>query len=253
MPFEPENRPNKLVAYGFLTPADSVFIYVGRTKAFGQLNYGDADFKELKAIVTISSVNGGAVQLKLIRSTEPVYACSQKEFTIIKGGKYNLQVTAEGAEPVSAFTTVPINAAVWLSTGVTGSEELADQRFNGSWNNIVTNVPVSYGVNINYDNETGVYNTTEGISSLGNQYTFKSDIYFGDSESIRAVLITRDESYTDFAKANDLTYKIIENFSSSSFLDIVSGYKGTIPEAGNITNGLGVFGSYLTDVKTIYK
>lgn len=253
VPFEQENRPDKLVVYGFLTPADSLFIYVGRTKPFGQLNYTGSDFIELNATATISSIDGRSQQLKLIRSKEPVYACSQQEFPIVKGETYNLQVKAKDAVSVSASTTVPLNKAVWLIARITGSEQLADYRFNGSWNKVDNILPVNYGVNIIYDHPVVVNSTTEGITSLGNQYTVKRDIYFGNSKSIQAALITRDKNYNDFSKANDLTYNITENFSSSSFLDIISGYKGAIPEAGNIMNGAGVFGSYLTDVKRLYK
>jgi len=248
IPFKSGNTHSKLVIYSFLAPGDSVFIYVGKTQPFGQANYNNSDFKELDATVTLSATNGRSIQLKLIENKEPVYACSQKEFAIVKGETYNLLVAAENKPTVTATTTVPLNPAIWLNAHIT------DYRFIGSWKKVSSTIPTGYSVNLVDEQNHSTINTTEGISVIGDEYTVKREVYFEENTlKLKAVLITGDKNYSDFNQMNNLTYNITENFSTSSFLDIISGYKGVIPEAGNIVNGVGVFGSYLTDVKTVYK
>lgn len=248
IPLKSDSTQSKFVIYSFLAPGDSIFVYVGKTQPFGKANYNKSDFKEFAAKVNLSATNGHSIQLKLISIKEPVYACSQKEFPIVKGETYYLKVDADNKLPVNATTTVPLNQAIWLNA------HIVDYRFVGSWVKANNIIPIDYSVDIFGEQNYSTTNTTEGISVLGDKYSVNREVYFEDNTvKMKAILITGDKNYSDFSKMNNLTYNITENFSTSSFLDIISGYKGVIPEAGNIENGVGVFGSYLTDVKTLYK
>lgn len=102
---------------------------------------------------------------------------------------------------------------------------------------------------------TTIFNTSinEGINNLDNLYTVKRELYLPNPQSIEVNLLTKDKAFSEFSRKTDLILEVIENLRSAAFGDIISGFKWVLPNAGNINGGIGVFGSYLKNTKTVNK
>lgn len=243
----------KIVVIGFLTPAADVNIYVGRSQIFGKTSYQFSDFDEPDAVVTITDETGRMQLLKTSPATPSIYSCSQTDFPIVPGKTYSLIV--KGANrTVSATTLVPKEAAKWKSAALSGEDVNGYFMLSGSWDAQPDQPNVTYAINV----EKGLPRNfleriNEGINKLGSVYTVKRDVFRPTSNRLDVFLLTQDKSFGNFSRKTDLTLDIYDNLHNSAFRDVISSFKGVIPDAGNINGGIGVFGSYLKDVKKLYK
>ncbi len=246
------NGQSKIVVIGFLTPAPQIDIYVGRSQPFGKLDYQPIDFTEPNAVVKISNEYGSVKVLNSNSSNPSIYSCSQTDFPIIAGKKYTITVTGDTGT-INASTVVPPQVAYWKTAVLSGPQEDLYYTFSGSWEKIAEHNDVDYGVSIKTNGKALDLKTNEGINKVNNLYTVKRDVFLGNSQTIHVTLLTRDPVFSAFSRKTDLTVEVFENLKSSAFSDIISGFKGVIPDAGNISGGIGVFGSYLKDTKILNK
>lgn len=256
---EPMPENDKLVVFGLLTPANHVYVQVGKSQSFGSGRYEADKFYVNDAVVTITNDEEKEIRLQLVNDREGLYSASQAEFPIKPGGTYRLKVEAPLRETVTASTMVPPKKAVWKEAGLYGymNESYGGLIYQliGGWNTISNSVDIGYGVAVLYPSVEMkiLQHENEGILPQGNEYAIKREVYVANDNSIDAVLITRDRYYNDFSKTAELTVDVLNYYHNAVFADIISGFKGVIPQSGNIENGLGVFGSYLTDSRTLYK
>lgn len=256
---KPDSEKDKLVVIGLITPAENVYVQVGKSQTFGSGRYEVNKFQVEKAVVTISTDNGKEVHLQPVKDIEGLYIVSQKHFPIEAGKTYHLKVEAPTFETVTATTTVPLKKAVWNQAAISGywSESYGGTIYQlmGDWQAVDGSPDGGYGVSILYPSVPVKYlrYDNQGILPQGDKYTIKRDILGSEYNQVDAVLITRDKNYNEFSKVAELTWDVLAYYHNAAFADIMSGFKGVIPEAGNIQNGLGVFGSYLYDSRTIYK
>lgn len=155
---------------------------------------------------------------------------------------------------VSATTLVPKEAAKWKSATLSDEDVNQYRVLSGSWDAQPNQMDLAYAVNI----EVGLRRhsserVNEGINQLGSEYIIKRDVILMAPNRLDATLLTQDKSFGDFSRKTDLTLDIYDNLHNSAFRDVISSFKGVIPDAGNINGAIGVFGSYLKDVKTLYK
>lgn len=251
VPYQDKGQKSKLVIYGFLSPGEQITVFIGKSQPFGRSSYDAADFLEPNATVVITDENGRS--LSLSRSTASIYTGPQLDFPIEKGKTYYLKVSAPSLEEITAQTTIPEFAAVWKNTTLSGPEDSYYYPFSGTWDAITNTEPINYGVSIALGNNNISDRSNEGITLLNRTYSVKRDVYLPNANSFKAILLTRDKSFGAFSRKADLNLDLIENLNNAAFTDIISGFKGVIPDAGNINNGIGVFGSYLKDVRTINK
>ena len=236
-----ENNSDKLVVLGFLTPGDSIQIYVGRSIPMGSPTI---DSNELNARVFLSADNGEQVELKLEKPNIPIYTCSQMEFPIIEGASYKIEVSASGLQTVTSSTRVPKEKALWTSTVLSQSND-GQGEFIGTWDALADESDVDYGVSVYLKREPrNLLISNESIIPVFQTYRVQRTVYYGSN--MEAVLITRTKPVGDFSKMAELTIEMSSYYSDAGFFDIISGFKGVIPEESNILGGLGVFGAYLT-------
>lgn len=243
---------SKIVVLGFITTGDKVNIYVGKSMPFGLPSYSPSDFEVKNAVVNIANENGLAQTLNLASATSSIYFCSQSDFAIMPGKTYTLKVNVPGYNETVASTTVPAIAAKWKTATLSKQDEIY-YLFSGTWNAPQNNADNEFGVSIITPNKNIIDRTNEGITQLNTLYSVKREVFLNNTNSVQAMLLTTDKAFNNFTRKADLTLNVIENLNSAAFTDIISGFKGVIPDAGNIKGGIGVFGSYLKVVKTLNK
>lgn len=235
-----KNKQAKLVILAYLTPSDSVRVYIGKSIPFGK---SDEDSDVFDATVILTNTKDEAVQLTLSEPSIPIYVCSQKDFPILEGHTYKIKVSVPNLKTATAVTTVPIQKAIWTSARISQTND-GISAFSGAWDALPNETDIDYGV--------FVYRSAEPIDFLfGNAsiipktggYTVEREIYVG--RGLKAVLLTRTKILGQFSKMGELTREMEMYYSNAGFYDIISGFKGIIPQFSNIENGLGVFGSYL--------
>lgn len=260
IPIKLQSEKEKLVVFGFLSPGNSIFIRVGKTQPFGSTEYKSGDFLVSDAVVSIRNSEGRVEELEPVAGNPGLFKLAQSVFPIRQGQTYHLQVESPSFETVTAHTTVPAAKALWRSVSV---KKFMDESYggiryelHGTWDRAYEGSSgLEYGVALIYpSNESKVLQyENEGISPMGDGYAVKRAAGFYGGSSLQAVLITRDKHYAEFSRVSQLTTEVLEYYHRAVFADIISGFKGVIPEASNVENGLGVFGSYLTDSRTFYK
>jgi|GEM_PF-2835968 len=260
IPLKSGSDQQKLVVFGFLTPGNSVLIRVGKTQPFGSAEYKAADFHVADAAVTIRNNEGLERQLEPVATQPGLFKLSQTGFPIRPGQTYHLKVRAPSLETVTAITTVPAEKAVWRSVSVNGFFDESygglTYELNGSWASVNEGASgVSYGVALiySYDEAKILQYENEGIRPTNDGYVVKRDIYFYNNLVTDVALITRDKHYGEFSRVSELTNEVLNYFDNAEFADIISGFKGVIPQGSNVQNGLGVFGSYLIESRTFHK
>lgn len=242
--------PPKLVVLAYLTPGDSIRVFVNKSIPFG--NPADpAQTDVLDATVILKNDEGRTEQLTLSVPSVPVYACAQTDFPVIQGQRYHLTVSAPDMTTVTAETTVPEKAAVWKSASMSQTNDGGNQ-FSGSWDALPDEGDIDYGVFVYRSAEpTDLLFGNESIIPKLGGYTVERVVYAGTGSQIEATLVTRSKMLGQFSKMTELTLEMEMYYSDAGFYEIISGFKGVIPQFSNIEGGLGIFGSYLLHTEII--
>lgn len=252
IPYDKDGK-SKLVVIALISPGERINVYVGRSQPLGKIDYNLSDFNDPSAIVTISNTRGIKQNLSLNTNSLSVFSCAQLDFPIIPGETYTINVRSNLADEVTAQTTVPKVGAIWKEANLSGPQEYSYYTFSGSWDIVNASSEVNYGVSLTSSGNNLSELINEGITLINGSYSVKKDVYLAQTNFLNAILLTKDKNFGEFSKKTDLTLAIIENLNSAAFTDVISGFKGVVPNAGNIKGGIGVFGSYLKDVRTIVK
>lgn len=240
----------KLVVLAYLTPGDSIRIFVNKSIPFGNLA-NPAQTDVLDATVILKDTEGKTQQLKLSTPSVPIYTCSQEDFPVIQGQTYHLTVSAPDMTTVTAETTVPQHPAKWTSASISQTNDGGSQ-FSGSWDAFLDERDIDYGVFLYRPAEPrDLLFGNESIIPKSGGYTVERVVYTGTGSSLEAALVTRTKRLGNFSKMAELTREMELYYSDAGFYEIISGFKGVIPQFSNIENGLGVFGSYLLHTETI--
>lgn len=238
----------KLVIIAYLTPQDSIRVLVSRSIPFG------TPFDEKKADVpnatlSIRDGSGHSQNLSLSSSSRSVYVCSQKEFPIVPGERYFLNGSAPNLPSISASTIVPKEMASWKTASISQTND-GISEFNGTWASVQNEHDIDYGVFVYRAAEPqDILFGNESISPINGGYSVQKQFYLG--RDVKAVLVTRTKALGEFSKMTQLTLDMKDYYSSAGFYDLISGFKGVIPEYNNIDNGLGIFGGYLLEEKSM--
>jgi len=249
----------KLVVYCLLTPGDSIYAYIASTAPFSQIADKPEDYYVFDALVELSDDINNSIPLVLKSDSFPLYAASQENFNITQSAQYHLHVTTPGGLSVRASTTTPHTFAKLNQENVS-QYTLYDEVFG--YNQIVevllyweTVSEYSYGYHL-YSGSSNSINY--GIAILENYYSagnmnfcqYGYNMFFRDSNRIcdTLYLATTDENLANFIKVHEIFEQIKNVLDGGSFLNL---FRGVIPETSNIEEGVGIFGSYLSDTVII--
>ena len=250
----------KLVVYCMLTPGDSIFAYIAKTAPFSQIADKPEDYYVFDALVELSDNNNHFTTLVLESDTFPLYVASQDNFKITPSTEYYLHVNTPGGLSAHASTISPHTYSK-LKQGNVSQYIIYDTEFEEyqlivevllSWEtvndyNYGYHLYGSYSSSVNYSIEI-----SENYYSVGDmnfcQYGY--NLFYREDRIIHDTiyLATTDENLTNFIRSQDLFIQIKNVLDGGSFLDL---FRGVIPENSNIEEGVGVFGSYLSDTVII--
>lgn len=245
-----EETSSKLVVLAYLTPGDSIRVYVSKSIPFG--NPVDPDETGvMNATVILRNGGGTTQQLAPSSPSVPIYTCSQEDFPVVPTQTYHLTVSAPDMTTVTAQTTVPEKAAIWKSTSISQTNDGGNQ-FSGSWEALSDEEDIDYGVFVYRTAEpTDLLFGNESIVPKSGGYTVERVVYTGTGSQIEAALVTRTKMLGQFSKMTELTREMEMYYTDAGFYEIISGFKGVIPQFSNIEGGLGIFGSYLLHTEII--
>lgn len=242
------------VILGFLTPGDSIQIYVGKTQPF-KTDHRMNEEGILDALVFLSGPKNKIQLLNEHQEQHAVYVAAQEDFEVIPGEEYFLEVIIPDYETVVARTRIPDNMANWTSLQLVSNNQ-GRHDLTGTWQSVNSTddgygLP-GYGVVIFKDKDPITFlQGNIGIRNVSDDYFIHREVYIGYNTHI--ALITKDSHLDEFSKMSELTLQLTWPQKDIGFFDLLAGFKGTIPQATNIQNGLGVFGSYLMDVQPLPK
>ncbi len=247
----------KLVIYCLLTPGDSIYAYIAKTAPFSQIADKPEDYYVLDALVELSDNNNHFTTLVLKSDTFPLYATSQDNFKVNPSTEYNLNVSTPRGLNVHASTITPYTYSK-LNQGNVSVYTIYDTEFEEY--QLIAEVLLYWETISEYSYGYLLYSSTfhydieiiEDYFSVGNinYCRYGYNMFFRDSKLIcdTLYLATTDENLANFMLSQELFLQIKEVLDGGSFLDL---FRGVIPENSNIEEGVGVFGSYLSDTAII--
>jgi hypothetical protein len=255
------NTPQKLVVQSFISPSDSIFVTVFASQP---LNYNIPvnDYSWGSVFDTIKTATVSITNITNLISVNVPYFPEQKKyvlppnaFTIEKGSEYELTVTANNFESVTARTVVPLGNATsvieridtisideWGNMDMRVIGSIDDPANEKNYYSILT-----YGIKeYTWDDMSNIYISNFSSSLMsdnqqdGNSISVRHEFYdyedeYTEIKYTKTEVYEVDEHYYNFHSSLETIYDIMDNpFTESSHL------------YSNIEGGLGVFGSYVT-------
>ena len=239
------------VVYSIITPGQKVQVYIG--KSFNE-NDTSKTIPYPEAKVYVCGPDSAWVELVKREGNAAIFVDTIHSLSVVKGKTYSLRVELKD-ETLHAQTTVPtemgiITQAESFFPFTTGSNA-------GIYDNGVL-IPAKLGViNVKYtlpDNKEygcylGAFSKMIENSSYLSSESYQNQYFYCpyDSSSFVLSLITVDPFLKKFRVAENIQFMQSEDLPSL----IMGHYGGVRPAFSNIQNGVGLFGSFVTNNKTV--
>lgn len=218
-----------------------------------ELYLGDSNFKKNalnpipfpKAKVYICGQDSLWNELTLQAAGHPIYADAGNEMRIEKGKTYYLRIELPD-KTLHAQTTVPVDGAVITEASCTAGIEASNGTKSGHLD-VKLSLPQNkeYGLYLSAFSELIGYS---GVLSTGSYQNYEF-LYPVDVSSFTLNLITMDPYYKKFLLSE--TVNSGQSFDSDFITIITSTFGGVLPSYSNIENGVGLFGSFITDSRQV--
>lgn len=245
------NTNNQIVVLSFPTPGDSIHVYVGETSPLST-NQKLVEKNISNAIVTLSNQYGAKIKLKNTDQINPsIYVASQNDFLIESGEEYTLEVVVPNKMPLLAKTVLPTEKARW-KTLQTAANRNGGHVLNGSWDPVLSpNLQYGYSVvTFNKGDFINFLGGNTGIKLLSEAYVINRNFFLESNSQI--ALITKDKNLDEFSKMNEVMLELNRPRKDEGFFSLITMFKGNLSHKSNITNGIGVFGSYLVETQPLF-
>lgn len=230
--------------FSVISPNHPIQVYIGKS-------YIQSDTSKInpysKAMVYIRQANETWTQLKPIISDSSIFADTDTAIQVKMGQTYYLKVELPNVT-LEAQTTVPNEKGIIL---------LAESVFpfnNYKQSDLVGNLKTYYTLPQN--KEYGCYlssfpqNVDQNQFLTGNYYSNQYFLCPSDSINFTLTLVTTDNYLRKFKVAININemqaYYDVGNISA-----LLGSYGGVRPTFSNIKNGIGLFGSFVTDTKRV--
>ena len=256
------NTPPKLVVQSFISPGDSITATIYASKPInynvtGSMYYSAYDTVKTATVTLTNMANGSSTTIPFDIHKKK-YILPPLDFTIEKGTEYELSVTANRFEPITARTTVPtglataiINKIDTISVNEYGEYLI---RISGSINDPASElnyykVSTYFKSEYIWEDEHNIYfsdysstyftdnNHNGGIITFRhetNWYYYENENNENNTIVINLIVYEIDEHYDKFHKSLETIHDVMDNpFTESSHL------------YSNIEGGLGVFASFI--------
>lgn len=259
------------VVYSLLHPGDSVFVYLFEAYNVNTNPIAISDLAIDDAIVSIHSP-GSTLSLAYHNPTGafPYYSAMLPEGYVIPGHSYNLNIDLASDRTLKANTTIPTNKVEFTSfeTSNTRVEEdgpryellvdlkLVYQDQDNLWLNSAWWSSNCEETSIESKSLSGFLDGSGSYEYVNGSVTYKS-IGLPLKIEQNSLCLEYNHEYQLVTMGSELaayfkTYAILHENAElndlSLFLEI---FRGIVPEHSNIQGGIGVFGGYLVDSKTV--
>ena len=239
------------VVYSIITPGQKVQVYIG--KSFSE-NDTSKTIPYSEAKVFVCGPDSAWVELVKREGNNAIFVDTVNLLSVIKGKTYSLRVELKD-QTLHAQTTIPTEMGI-----ITQAESIFPFT-NSSNAGIYDNgemIPAKLGViNVKYtlpDNKEygcylGAFSKLIENSSYLNSESYQNSYFYCpyDSASFVLSLITADPFLKKFRVAENIQFMQSEDLPSL----IMGHYGGVRPAFSNIQNGVGLFGSFVTNNKTV--
>jgi hypothetical protein len=245
----PWNTEAVPVVFSVITPGHPMEVYLGKT--YTQNDSTQANLYP-KARVFVCAPDSDWVELTRLSADTAIYTDMNSKLTVEKGKTYSLRVELSD-KILHAQTTVPTESGVITRTECIVNDTIS----HGSYNNIPFVIgALSVNFSLPANKKLGCYLTSNSVNSyqIGSAAYLSGeniqDSYFycyKDSTSFQLNLITMDPYLKKFRVTTS-----INEMQSTNFLSAILGtYGGVRPAFSNIENGIGLFGSFVSESKRV--
>jgi hypothetical protein len=232
------------MVFSVITPDHRVELYLGKSN-FTKNASTPIPYPEAK--VYLCGQDSLWTELKLQSADHSIYVDADNVIQIIKGKTYSLRIELTG-KTLHAQTTVPVDGATIVDASciVSANAEPSNGSQSGS-----LNVKVNLPQNKDYGFYLSAFSAVIGYAGSLNTGIYQNFefLYPDDISSFTLNLITMDPYYKKFQISE--TVNTGQNFDSDFITVITSAFGGVSPSYSNIVNGVGLFGSFITDSRQV--
>lgn len=248
----PWNNAQIPVVYSILSPNEQVKLYLNLTYK-NDIPALKAPLQDAKIYMCAKDSNW--VELYRLKEDTCIFADSDNLLHIIKGETYFLKIELSN-KILHAQTTVPAENAIidkivcYNSQSLSGSVTINGTLVPASYNYLSVNFTLPLNVNYGYT-ITAYEQQTLGLIDLnGNSYIESEFPCPKDSSTFLLKMITLDPYLKKYQLA--LSISDSQGQPQVNIEDVIMGtFGGVLPQFNNIENGVGIFGSSVTDSKRV--
>ena len=239
------------VVYSIITPGQKVQVYIG--KSFNE-NDTSKTIPYPEAKVYVCGPDSAWVELVKREGNAAIFVDTIHSLSVVKGKTYSLRVELKD-ETLHAQTTVPTEMGIITqaesffpftsssNAGIYDNGEMIPAKLG------VINVKYTLPDNKEYGCYLGAFSKLIENSAYLNSNSYQNSYFYCpyDSASFVLSLITADPFLKKFRVAENIQFMQSEDLPSL----IMGHYGGVRPAFSNIQNAVGLFGSFVTNNKTV--
>ncbi len=244
------------VVFSIISPNECVQVYINQTV---NKNFSALKNPYPQAKVYISGPDNKWINLTRLPSDSSVFEDINKLLTIEKGKTYKLKVELSDRTVYAQTTVIPVSAIITdancVFTGETDNEINLDSLSENShfvYDTVYVNhLTVKYLLpnNNDYAFQFSAFSKAIYGTMYLNQGSFQ-DNSFNTPQNISSFILkftTYDATINKYLKAMDIN-SLSDRYSYiTPIASITSKFGGVLPQFSNIINGIGLFGSSVTD------
>lgn len=251
----PWNNPQIPVVYSVISPNEPVQVYLSKTY---NSNFSIEKNPYPEAKVFICNKDSNWIELTRLKADTNVFADAQKTLSIEIGQTYSLKIELENST-IHSQTTVPPTPAILGDVTCEVAPSLGNYSYNMMLNGKYVKANNSYlsahfNLSANSDCGYALIAFSEELDRsntlTGNSYSSVDFFTPQDTSSFILDLITFDPYLTKYKLAESIN-SFEQDQWESIVLVLTMTYGGVLPPFSNIQNGVGLFGSYVTDSKQV--
>jgi hypothetical protein len=237
------------VVFSVITPAQAVQVYVGKSYS-GNENSNTTVYSTPR--VYVSEKDSAWVELEQTTKDSTLFIDTKALLKVDMGKTYLLKVESLG-KTVFAQTTLPSESGI-ITVGecviVSGNAGGSTNGTNYTSNLCALNVHLKLPTNKEY----GCYLTAfsdriDGFPFLSSENYLNANFTISKKiSSFQLNIVTIDPYLKKFMLAESVSSNM---FDSNDITEVLASYGGVYPAFSNIRNGVGLFGSFLIDGKSI--
>lgn len=230
------------MVFSVISPDHRMELYLGKSN-FKKIASTSIPYPDAK--VYLCGQDSSWTELKLQSAGHSIYVDADNLIHLEKGKTYYLRIEL-GNATLRAQTTLPDDAAVITEASCIAGSEASNGKKSGH-----LNVKLTLPQNKEYGFYLSAFSESIGYSGSLSSGTYQNYefLYPDDISSFTLNLITIDPYYRKFLLSE--TVNSGQSFDSDFITIITSTFGGVLPSYSNIENGVGLFGSFITDSRQV--